>query len=161
MRVNNLKDREIRIGLIGTGIMALIALFLGIVVLFTLDLSHETMVLGPGFYPLLVCIIMFLASLYASFNLLFGKSEGLGVNATIDNLKKPLALFALIAVAVATIPLFGFIGSMFLFSILELTFFEQDNKSMLWRILTSALLSGGVFYLFRALGVYLPMPFWL
>jgi len=158
-----LKNPQFRISLVGAAALALLALFIGIVVVSTLKLSHPTTVLGPGFYPLLLCVLMFLACLYVIYSLLYGDSEAVISKSALNitAIKKPFALFVLAIVSVATMPLLGFLGSMFLFCFAQLTYLEKEKKPLLWRLTCSIAISGGVYWLFRMLTIYLPAPFWL
>ena len=76
-------------------------------------------------------------------------------------LKKPLALFMLAIACVAAMPLLGFLGSMFLFCFIQLTCLEKEKQPLLWRLVYSVAIVGGVYWLFKALMIYLPAPFWL
>ena len=61
---------------------------------------------------------MFLSCLYVIYSLLYGDSGRIVFKSVLDRdaINKPLALLILAVVAVATMPLFGFLGSMFLFN---------------------------------------------
>jgi hypothetical protein len=50
---------------------------------------------------------------------------------------------------------------MFLFNFIELTYLEKEPQPLLWRIIYSAAISGGIFWLFKALMIFLPLPFWM
>lgn len=158
-----LADPKFRISLIGAMIFALLALIIGVIVISTLKLRHPTMVFGPGFYPLLLSVLMFLASLSVIYHLLFGNAEReatkLGFSREI--FKKPLMLIALTIVFFAAMPLLGFVVAMFLFSFVEMTYLETNKEPLIWRLIYSAAISGGVYLMFRALTIFLPVPFWL
>lgn len=152
-----------RLSLMMAVFMALFALIISIIILFTLELSHKTMVLGPGFYPLLLSVGMLLASLYLIFQLLSGRSADAVMKHAIDRMtvSKPLGLFALAVVAVAIMPLLGFLGSMFLFSYVHLTYLEPEKQPLKWRLIYSVAIPVCVYYLFSALTISLPTPFGL
>jgi len=163
VRQGKLKNLQFRISLAFAVILALVAVIIAITVLSTLKLSHPTTVLGPGFYPLVLSILMFLSCLYIIYSLRYGDSDSVVIKSTLDvaAIKKPLALFFLAIACVAAMPLLGFLGSMFLFSYVQMTYLEREKKLLLWRIIYSASIAGGVFLLFKALQIYLPVPFWL
>lgn len=158
-----LNNPKLRISLACAILLALLAVIIAITVLSTLELSHPTTVLGPGFYPLSISILMFLSCLYIIYSLLYGDRDSVVIKSALDvtAFKKPIVLFVLAIACVAAMPLLGFIGSMFLFSYVYMTFMEQKKQPLLWRLVHSAAISGGVFLLFKALQVYLPVPFWL
>lgn len=163
MQREKLNNPQFRLSLAGAGVMALLALFIGVVVVSTLKLRHPTTVLGPGFYPLLLSVLLFFASLYILFSLLRGSGGELAMKSVLNRavLKKPLALFILVSVCVVAMPLLGFLGSMFLFCFIQLTYLEKERRSLLWRLVCSVAIVGGVYWLFKALMIYLPAPFWL
>ncbi|MEW6671977.1 MAG: tripartite tricarboxylate transporter TctB family protein [Thermodesulfobacteriota bacterium] len=163
MQSEKLKDPKVRGSLVGAAVLALLALFVGGVVLSTLKLRHPTTVLGPGFYPLLLSVLMFIACLYVIYSLLFGDREAVNMKSVLDRaaLKKPMALFLLSVVCVAAMPLLGFMGAMFVFCFIQMTYLEKEKQPLIWRLVYSAAIVGGVYWLFRALMIYLPAPFWL
>lgn len=158
-----LKNQQFRISLIGAVVFALLALVIAVIVASTLKLTGTAGALGPGFYPLTLCVLMGIAGLYVIYSLLYGDSAGIVFKSVLDRdaVSKPLALLLLAVLSVATMPLFGFLGSMFLFNYIQLTYLEKEKQPLLWRIIYSAAISGGIFWLFRMLMIYLPAPFWL
>jgi hypothetical protein len=158
-----LKNQQFRISVIVAGVLALFALVVAGIIVSTLALTSPTTAPGPGYYPLLVCGVMFLTCLYVIYSLLYGDSEGLVFKAVIDRqaVSKPLALLLVTVVCVATMPLFGFLGSMFIFNYIELTYLEIDKQPLVWRLVYSAAISGGIFWLFKVMMIFLPRPFWL
>jgi len=158
-----LKVPQFRVSLICAVVLAMVAAVIAITVLSTLKLSHPATILGPGFYPLLLSALMFCSCLYIIYSLLYGDSDNVVIKTVLDGsaIKKSLVLFILAIGCVAAMPLLGFVGSMFLFSFVYMTFLEQKKQPLLWRLIYSAAIAGGVFMLFKALQVYLPAPFWL
>lgn len=158
-----LKNPQFRISLIVAVVFALFAMVIGVIVVSTLALKSVTKAPGPGYYPLLICILMFLACLYVIYSLLYKGSDRLVFKALLNReaINKPFALLMLAVVSVATMPFFGFLGSMFLFNFIELTYLEKEKQPLLWRLIYSAAISGGIFWLFKVLMIYLPVPFWL
>ncbi len=152
-----------RISLIMAIFMAVCALAISIVIVSTLELTHKTMVLGPGFYPLLLSVGMLICSLFLIYQLLSGRGGGAVMKQAIDKLAagKSLSLFAVALVAVVTMPLLGFWGSMFLFSFVHLSFLEPRKQPLMWRLIYSAAIPTCVYYLFKVLSISLPTPFWL
>ncbi len=163
MQREKLKNPQFRISFIVAVVLALLALVLAVIIVSTLDLTTATTALGPGYYPLLLSILMFLSCLYVIYSLLCGDSGRIVFKSVFDRgaINKPLALLILAIAAVATMPLFGFLGSMFLFNFAQLTYLEKEKQPVLWRMIYSAAISGGIFWLFKALMIYLPVPFWL
>lgn len=160
---DKLKNAQFRISLIGAVVLALIALVVGGIVASTLKLTGTAGAPGPGLYPLAICSLMAIACLYVIYSLLFGDSDGIVFKSALDfaAVNKPLTLLLLAVVAVATMPLFGFLGSMFLFNYIQLTYLEHERQPLGWRILYAAAISGGIFWLFKALMIFLPAPFWM
>jgi hypothetical protein len=158
-----LADPKFRISLIGAILFALLALVIGVIVISTLELTHATMVFGPGFYPLLLSILMFLSCLAIIYALLFGNAEreATKLGFTRRSFKKPVLLAALTIVFFAAMPLLGFVVAMFLFSFVEMTYLEAEKEPFVWRVIYSAAISGGVYLMFRALTIFLPTPIWL
>jgi hypothetical protein len=158
-----MKNPQFRVSLIVAVALALLASIIAVIVVSTLELTTATAAVGPGYYPLLLCILMFVSCLYVIYSLLYGDSDRIVFKAVLDRdaVDKPLALLVLAVVSVATMPLFGFLGSMFLFNLIQLSYLEKEKQPFLWRIIYSAAISGGIFWLFRALMIYLPVPFWL
>ncbi len=163
MQREKLKNQQFRISLIVAVVLALLALVIGVIIVSTLKLTTTTTALGPGYYPLLISGFMFLVCLYVIYSLLYGDSTRIVFKSVFDRaaINKPLALLILAVVSVATMPLFGFLGSMFLFNFIQLTYLEKEKQPFVWRIICSAAISGGIFWLFRLLMIYLPVPFWL
>jgi hypothetical protein len=155
-------DPKFRVSLIGAVLFALLALFIGGVVLATLELTHATMVFGPGFYPLLLSVLMFVSCLVVIYNLLFGNTEQevTKLGFSLAAARKPVLLAGLTVILFAAMPLLGFIGAMFLFCMIEMTYLEPEKEPLMWRIIYSAAISGGVYWLFYVLTVFLPVPFW-
>jgi hypothetical protein len=158
-----LKNQQFRVSLIVAIVLALLALTVAGIIVSTLALTTATTALGPGYYPLLVCGIMFLTCLYVIYSILYGDSDSIVYKAVIDRnaVSKPLALLLLTVVCVATMPLFGFLGSMFIFNYIELTYLEVEKQPLLWRLIYSAAISGGIFWMFKVMMIFLPRPFWL
>ena len=158
-----LKNQQYRVSLIGACVFGLLALVTAVIVVSTLKLSGTAGAPGPGLYPLALCVLMGVVCLYVIYSLLYGDSTGIVFKAVLDRdaVSKPLALLMLAVAAVATMPLFGFLGSMFLFNYVQLTYLEKEKQPLLWRIIYAAAISGGIFWLFRALMIFLPAPFWL
>jgi hypothetical protein len=151
-----------RLSLMMAIFMALFALVISIVIVSTLPLTHKTMVLGPGFYPLLLSVGMLMGSLYLIYQVLSGQA-GAVMKKAIDKMavSRSLSLFVLAVVSVATMPLFGFLGSMFLFSIVHLSFLEPKKEPLMWRLVYSVAIPVCVYYLFSVLTITLPTPVWL
>jgi hypothetical protein len=158
-----LKNQQFRISLLVAIVLALFALVIAAIVVSTLALTSTTNALGPGYYPVLICSLMFLTCLYVIYSLLYGDSDAIVYKAVINRaaVSKPLALLLLTVVCVATMPLFGFLGSMFIFNYIELTYLEIEKQTLGWRLIYSAAISGGIFWLFKAMMIFLPRPFWL
>jgi uncharacterized membrane protein len=152
-----------RISLIMAIFMAVFALVISVAIVATLELSHKTMVLGPGFYPLILSVGMLIFSLYLIYQLLSGRDAGAVMKQAIDRLavRRSLSLFLLAVISVVTIPLLGFWGSMFLFSFVHLSFLEPKKQSLMRRLIYSVAIPTCVYYLFKALTISLPTPFWL
>lgn len=158
-----LKNPQFRISLIGAVVFTLFALVIGVTVASTLKLTGSAGAMGPGFYPLALCALMVVACLYVIYSLLYGDSTSIVFTGALNRatFNKPLALLLLAILSVATMPLLGFLGSMFLFNFVQLTYLEKEKQPVLWRIIYAAAISGGIFWLFRILMIYLPAPFWL
>ena len=152
-----------RLSLIAAIFMALFALVMSIVIVSTLELTHKTMVFGPGFYPLMLSVGMLIASLYLIYQVLSGRSADAVMKHAIDKLAvgRSFSLFALAVIAVATMPLLGFWGSMFLFSLVHLSFLEPKKQPLKWRLIYSVAIPTCIYYLFHVLSISLPTPFWL
>jgi hypothetical protein len=152
-----------RLSLMTAVLMAVFALVISIVIVSTLELSHKTMVLGPGFYPLVLSVGMLIASLYLVYQVLSGKSADAVMKKAIDKLAvgRSLSLFALAVISVAAMPLLGFLGSMFLFSFVHLSFLEPKKLPLHWRLIYSVAIPVCTYYLFEVLTITLPTPFWL
>ncbi|MEW6671953.1 MAG: tripartite tricarboxylate transporter TctB family protein [Thermodesulfobacteriota bacterium] len=163
MQQERLKNPRVRISLICAVILAALAAAIAVIILLTLKLTHPTTVLGPGFYPLLLSILMFVSSLYIIYSLLYGDSDRVAIKTVLDFIavRKPLGLYLGVILCVAAMPVLGFVGSLFLFSFAEMTFLEKIKQPLFWRLIYSTAIAGGVFLLFNALQVYLPVPFWL
>ena len=128
-----LKNPQFRISLIVAVVLALLALVIGVIIVSTLKLTTTTTALGPGYYPLLISGFMFLVCLYVIYSLLYGKSDRIVFKLALnrDAIHKPFALLILAVAAVATMPLFGFLGSMFLFNFAQLTYLEKEKQPLL------------------------------
>lgn len=152
-----------KISLIAACFMAVFALAMSIVIVKTLPLTDESMILGPGAYPLMLSVGMLLASIFLTIQILMGRTEGILMKHDIafGTLGRPLSLFALAVIAVVTIPLFGFMGSMFLFAFIELSFIEPKKVTLVYRIIYSTAIPVIIYYLFKVLSISLPIPFWL
>jgi hypothetical protein len=152
-----------RISLIAAIFMAVFALVISFVIVSTLELTHKTMVFGPGFYPLMLSVGMLIASLYLIYQLLSGRDAGAVMKQAMDKaaVGRSLSLFALAVIAVFTMPLLGFMGSMFLFSFVHLSYLEPKKAPLKWRLIYSAAIPVCVYYLFEVLSISLPTPFWL
>ncbi len=152
-----------RLSLIMAILMAVFALVISIIIVSTLELSDKKMVLGPGFYPIILSIGMLIASLYLIYQLLSGRSADAVMKKAIDitGMGKSLSLFVLAVISVAAMPLLGFLGSMFLFSFVHLSYLEPKKQSLKWRLVYSVAIPVCIYYLFSALTISLPTPFWL
>ncbi|HWQ75212.1 MAG TPA: tripartite tricarboxylate transporter TctB family protein [Syntrophomonas sp.] len=152
-----------KISLIAACFMAVFALVMSIIIVKTLPLTHESMILGPGAYPLMLGVGMLIASIFLTVQILTGRTEGVLMKHEIDfrNLGRPFKLYVLAVMAVAAIPLFGFMGSMFLFAFIELSFIEPQKVALVYRIIYSVAIPVIIFYLFKVLSISLPIPFWL
>jgi hypothetical protein len=152
-----------KISLIAAIFMALFALVISVVIVETLPLTDKKWVLGPGYYPLLLSGGMLLCSLFLIFQLVSGRSADAMILKGVDRvgLRRALSLFGLTVISVGTIPLFGFLGSMFLFSLVHLSYLEPRKEPLMWRLIYSASIPLCVYYLFEVLSISLPVPFWL
>lgn len=152
-----------RISLSAAIFMALFALVMSVVIVATLPLTDKKWVLGPGFYPLLLSGGMLLCSLFLICQLAIGRGADAMILKGVDRvgLRRALSLFGLAVIAVGTIPLFGFLGSMFLFSIVHLSYLEPRKQPLMWRLIYSVSIPLCVYYLFEVLSISLPVPFWL
>lgn len=152
-----------RISLIAAIFMALFALVISVIIVETLELTHKTMVFGPGFYPLMLSVGMLIFSCYLIYQLVSGQSAEVLMKHAIDKsaFGRSLSLFLLAVIAVATMPLLGFWGSMFLFSFVHLSYLEPKKQPLKWRLVYSVTIPTCVYYLFHVLSVNLPTPFWL
>jgi hypothetical protein len=158
------KNPQFLISVAGAVVLALIALTAASTVFSTLQLTDEQVVLGPGFFPFALSVLLFLCCVLVIYTLLSRHSENVITKAVFNGeaFKRPVMLLALAAAAVAGIPLLGFLGSMFLFSFAELTYLEKQKQPLLLRFLYSAVIVGGLYWLFTALMKSpLPAPFWL
>ncbi|HMM22569.1 MAG TPA: tripartite tricarboxylate transporter TctB family protein [Selenomonadales bacterium] len=133
------------------------------VIVNTLQLTDSNNVFGPGFYPLILCIMLLLTSFYLLYQLLYGNSESVVIKEVIDKAAaaRSFSLLALIIVAVLAMPFLGFIVAMFGFSFIQMTFLDRNKQPLRWRIIYPAVISGGIYWLFTSLSIPLPVPFWL
>jgi hypothetical protein len=129
----------------------------------TLPLSDPVYLLGPGLYPFALGVLLFIACCVVLLETLAGRHDDVDIRSLVEkaSLKKPAGLMILIAIALAVLPLLGFLITIALFSFAEMSLLEQEKRNWWVNAIYAAAVAGGVYALFTALAMTLPEPFWV
>jgi hypothetical protein len=151
------------IELAGVAVIAVFALVVIATVYATMPLFDPVYLLGPGLFPFALGAMLLVACGVLFSEIRRGKHDLADMRALFDKaaLKRPLALMGLLGITLLLIPLLGFSICLFFFSFVEMTWLEMEKRKWWINAIYAACVTGGVYYLFEALTMTLPQPFWL
>jgi hypothetical protein len=152
-----------RIGVMAVVIMAAFALVIMVTTVLTMPLMDPVYLLGPGLYPFVLSILLFIACCVVFLETWLGRHDTVNIRSLIDRvaLKKPAGLVILLVVSLIILPILGYLITISLFSFVEMTFLEQQKRKWWVNMIYALAVTGGVYALFTALAMTLPEPFWL
>jgi hypothetical protein len=152
-----------RIGIMAVVIMAAFALVIAVTTVFTMPLMDPVYLLGPGLYPFVLGILLFIACCVVFLETRLGRHDNVNVRGLIDRvaMKKPAGLVILLVASLILLPILGYLITISLFSFVEMTFLEQEKRKWWVNMIYAVAVTGGVYALFTALSMTLPEPFWL
>ena len=159
----NMSNANRKIELIGGAVFAVFAIVIIVTVYTTMPLFDPVYLLGPGLFPFALGVLLLIGCGVLFFEIRRGKHDIADMRALFDKaaLKRPLGLMALLAVTLLLIPMLGFVICLFFFSFVEMTWLEMEKRKWWVNAIYAACVAGGVYYLFEALTMTLPQPFWL
>jgi hypothetical protein len=146
----------------GAIIAAAFAIIVMAAVYMTMPLFDPVYLLGPGLFPFALGLLLLAACAVLFVEIRAGKHDTAGMRALFDKtaLRRPLALMALLGVTLLLLPVLGFLICLVFFSFVEMNWLEMEKRSWWVNAIYAAAVSGGVYYLFNALTMPLPQPFW-
>ncbi len=151
------------IGILAVAIMAVFALVIAVTTVLTMPLMDPVYLLGPGLYPFVLSILLFIACCIVFLETWLGRHDNVNIRSLIDRvaMKKPAGLVILLVVSLLVLPSLGYLITISLFSFVEMTFLEQEKRKWWVNMIYALAVTGGVYVLFTALSMTLPEPFWL
>jgi magnesium-transporting ATPase (P-type) len=152
-----------RIGILVVVTMAAFALVIAVTTVLTMPLMDPVYLLGPGLYPFVLSILLFIACCVVFLETWLGRHDNVNIRSLIDRvaMKKPAGLVILLVVSLIILPVLGYLITLSLFSFVEMTFLEQEKRKWWVNAIYALAVTGGVYALFTALSMTLPEPFWL
>ncbi len=147
----------------GAAVVAAFAILVMVTVYLTMPLVDPVYLLGPGLFPFALGLLLLAACVVLFVEIRGGRHDASGARVLLDKktLRRPLALMALLGVTLLLLPVFGFVICLFFFSFVEMHWLERDKRSWWVNAIYAAAVTGGVYYLFDALTMQLPQPFWV
>jgi hypothetical protein len=151
-----------RIGILAVLIVAAFALVIAVTTVLTMPLMDPVYLLGPGLYPFVLSILLFIACCVVFLETWLGRHDNVNIRSLIDRvaLKKPAGLMILLVLSLLILPILGYLITLSLFSFVEMTFLEQEKRKWWVNMIYALAVTGGVYALFTALSMTLPEPFW-
>lgn len=153
-------NRSIELGAVL--LLAAFAILVMATVYLTMPLFDPVYLLGPGLFPFSLALLLLAACAVLFVEVRRGR-HGAGETRTLFDIKalrRPLALMALLGLTLLLLPVLGFLVCLFFFSFVEMNWLEMEKRSGWVNALYAAAVTGGVYFLFDALSMPLPQPFW-
>jgi hypothetical protein len=159
----NIPSANRKIELIGAAVIVAFALVVTGTVYLTMPLFDPVYLLGPGLFPFSLGVMLLIACCVLFFEIRSGKHDVADMRALFDKsaLKRPIGLMALLGVTLLLLPVLGFLICLFFFSFVEMTWLETEKRRWWINAIYAAAVTGGVYFLFEALTMTLPQPFWV
>lgn len=152
-----------RIGILVVATIAAFALVITVTTVLTMPLMDPVYLLGPGLYPFVLSILLFIACCVVFLETWLGRHDNINIRSLIDRvaMKKPAGLVILLVVSLIILPVLGYLITISLFSFVEMTFLEQEKRKWWVNMIYALAVTVAVYALFTALSMTLPEPFWL
>lgn len=158
----NVPSASRSVELAAVAVFAAFAILVMVTVYLTMPVFDEVYLLGPGLFPFALGLMLVAACVVLFIEIRSGRHDASGARALLNGkaLRRPLALMALLGVTLLLLPVLGFVICLFFFSFVEMHWLEREKRAWWVNALYAATVTGGVYYLFTALTMQLPQPFW-